>query len=146
MTEAGPSTASTSTATPSTATEPRPLAKGTSGRVSGKWWKEEKKPFKRSHLPPVLKSKSWEKQKEATNKEKAIRQLIKEQKEEREQADKAFVVTKEHLVMNRRKQAIVERRKTKEEKERLERMREKMSAKKLERLKKKLGRTKKINH
>ncbi|KAG8958883.1 hypothetical protein FRC00_002176 [Tulasnella sp. 408] len=134
MTEASPTAASTSTVAPSTAVEPRPLAKGTSGRVSGKWWKEEKKPFKRSHLPPVLKSKSWEKQKEAMNKEKAIRQLIKEQKEEREQADKA------------RKQAIVERRKAKEEKERLERMREKMSAKKLERLKKKLGRTKKINH
>ncbi|KAG9029301.1 hypothetical protein FS837_003599 [Tulasnella sp. UAMH 9824] len=134
MSEAGPCTASGSTATPSTPVEPRPLAKGTSGRVSGKWWKEEKKPFKRAHLPPVLKSKSWEKQKEAMNKEKAIRQLIKEQKEERAQADKA------------RKQAIVERRKAKEEKERLERMREKMSAKKLERLKKKLGRTKKINH
>ncbi|KAG8987851.1 hypothetical protein FRB90_003110 [Tulasnella sp. 427] len=133
MSEAGPSTATSSTTPSSTAVEPRPLGKGTSGRVSGKWWKEEKKPIKRTHLPPVLKSKSWEKQKEAMNREKAIRQLIREQREEREQAEKA------------RKQAIVDRRKAKEEKERLERMREKMSAKKLERLKKKLGRTKKIN-
>ncbi|KAG8908084.1 hypothetical protein FRB99_000528 [Tulasnella sp. 403] len=126
-------TESPAPSTQTTETVPLPLARGTS-RVSGKFWKDEKKPFKRSHLNPSVKSKGHDYDLAQKTKEIATRKLLKELKEEREQADKAW------------KTKIVERRKAREEQERIEMMRKKMSEKKLLRMRKKAGRTKKINH
>ncbi|KAG9014775.1 hypothetical protein FRB94_010622 [Tulasnella sp. JGI-2019a] len=129
-------TASTSAAAsqspPTTRVEPIPLGKGTS-RVSGKFWKEKRGPTKRSHLSPAVKSKSFAQRKELQTKEMAVRQYIKDLKQEKEAKDAA------------RKQAITDRKKAHAEEERLEAMKAKMGARRLDRLRRRQGRSKKIN-
>lgn len=47
---------------------------------------------RRSHLSSSVKTKSHSKQVEAMNREKAVRKLLKEMKEETENAEKEFVI------------------------------------------------------
>ncbi|KDQ07695.1 hypothetical protein BOTBODRAFT_38594 [Botryobasidium botryosum FD-172 SS1] len=112
---------------------PVDLRATSAGRTSGKNWKLQKSATKRSHLPEGVRTKSWEERMAKTTREAAIKKLEKEMKEEKQaEAD-------------RKRQAILDRRKAKEERERLELMKAKMSAKKLQRMRRKAGRTKKIN-
>ncbi|KAG8874022.1 hypothetical protein FRB97_006203 [Tulasnella sp. 331] len=131
----GPSTssASASTSTPASTVQPIPLGKGTNGRVSGKFWKENRGATKRSHLSPAIKSKSFEQRKALQTKEMAIRKYIKDLKDDKEAKDAA------------RKKSIADRKKAQAEKERLEKMKAKMGARRLDRLRRRQGRSKKIN-
>ncbi|KAI0094972.1 hypothetical protein BDY19DRAFT_879325, partial [Irpex rosettiformis] len=76
----------------------------------------------------------WEDRMQRTQKEKAIKQLHAELKEEK-QAE-----------IKRRKEITMERKKVAEERRRLEEDKAKMGARKAARLRRKAGRTKKINH
>ncbi|KAH8102503.1 hypothetical protein BXZ70DRAFT_928764 [Cristinia sonorae] len=112
---------------------PIPVAPTSAGRVSGKPWKYTKSATVRSNLPEGVKSK-WSERMEKTKKEKAIKQLQTELKEEK-QAEIA-----------RRREITLERKRAAEEKRRLEEDRAKMGARKAARLRRKAGRTKKLNH
>jgi len=87
----------------------------------------------RSHLPEGVKSKFGARM-EKTKKEKAIKALQTELKEEK-QAE-----------ITRRREITAERKRITEEKRRLEEDKAKMGARKAARLARKAGRTKKINH
>ncbi|CAL1695342.1 unnamed protein product [Somion occarium] len=112
---------------------PIPLGASSGGRVSGKPWKSQKTATVRSFLPEGVKSK-WEERMEKTKKEKAIKALQTELKEEK-QAE-----------IKRRKEITLERKKAAEERRRLEEDKAKMGARKAARLRRRAGRTKKINH
>ncbi|KAI0080264.1 hypothetical protein K474DRAFT_1657972 [Panus rudis PR-1116 ss-1] len=124
----------------STSTSPEPtsepvisLAPSAAGRVSGKPWKVPKSATVRSHLPEGVKTK-WEERMEKTKKEKAMKALQKELKEEKE------------AEIRRRREITLERKRAAEEKKRIEEEKAKMGARKAARLRRKAGRTKKINH
>ncbi|GJE85751.1 similar to rRNA-processing protein cgrA [Phanerochaete sordida] len=110
-----------------------PIAPSSAGRVSGKPWKLQKAATVLSHLPEGVKTK-WEERMQKTQKEKAIKKLQTELKEEKE-AEK-----------QRRREITLERKKAAEERRRLEEEKAKMGARKAARLRRKAGRTKKINH
>jgi len=109
------------------------LKSSSAGRVSGKPWKYQKTATVRSNLPNGVKSK-WAERMEKTQKEKSIKKLQVELREEK------------HAEITRRKEITIERRKAAEERKRLEEDKAKMGARKAARLRRKEGRTKKINH
>ncbi|KAF4623408.1 hypothetical protein D9613_002106 [Agrocybe pediades] len=113
---------------------PVPLASSSNGRVSGKPWKELKKPTGRSYIQPGVKAKSWEERMQKTQKALAIKKLETELKEEK-QAE-----------IQRRREVTMERKRIAEEKRRLEEAKVQMGARKAARLRRRAGRTKKINH
>ncbi|KAI0348415.1 hypothetical protein BDW22DRAFT_90092 [Trametopsis cervina] len=65
------------------ATSSVPIGASSAGRLSGKPWKPQKTAAVRSHLPDGVKTKSWEDRMQKTQKEKAIKQLQAELKEEK---------------------------------------------------------------
>lgn len=87
ISEAGPSTSPSSQSV-----EPIPLGQSSNGRLSGQFWKDAKKPGRRTRLNPAVKSKSWEAKMAQETKEKATIKYIKDLKEEKVQAEKAYVV------------------------------------------------------
>ncbi|KAJ2659067.1 hypothetical protein IWW48_003696 [Coemansia sp. RSA 1200] len=93
-------------------------------RVSGKVWKATKKPTNRTMMPKALKRSFEQRIREARDR-KALKQTEKEMKDEKEAARKAHVAR------------IVERRKKREEAERLAAQQEKMSLRKRMRVKRK---------
>lgn len=101
--------------------------------MSGKPWKDRKPASKRTHLSEGLKTKSWDERMRKKTEAAAVKKLERELKEERQAEIQARV------------EKIRERRKAKEERERLEFMKAKMSQKKIDRIRRKVGRTKKIN-
>ncbi|KAF9244575.1 hypothetical protein BU15DRAFT_71543 [Melanogaster broomeanus] len=108
------------------------LASSANGRVSGKAWKAAKSATVRSQSSVGHKTK-WQVRMEKTTREKAIKKLETELKEEK-QAEK-----------QRRRETTLERKKAAEERRRLEEDKAKMGARKAARLRRKAGRTKKIN-
>jgi len=110
------------------------LASSSNGRVSGKPWKETKKPTVRSHLQAGVKTKNWEDRMQKTQKALSIKKLQTELREEK-QAE-----------LKRRREVTAERKKAAEEKRRLEEAKAQMGARKAARLRRRAGRTKKINH
>ncbi|KAF8525049.1 hypothetical protein BU17DRAFT_83965 [Hysterangium stoloniferum] len=90
------------------------LRASTNGRVSGKNWKPKKTATRRSHLPDGVKAKSWEDRMEKTKKEKAIKKLQLEMKEEK-QAE-----------ITRRKEITAARKKAAQERQEFEEMRAKV--------------------
>ncbi|KAF9015511.1 hypothetical protein BDQ17DRAFT_1341198 [Cyathus striatus] len=110
------------------------LASSSNGRVSGKPWKLQKFATVRSHLPPGVKTTSWEARKEKEKKAAAIKKLQIELKDEK-QAE-----------IQRRREITLERKNAADEKRRLEEAKAQMGARKAARLRRKAGRTKKINH
>ncbi|PCH33840.1 hypothetical protein WOLCODRAFT_63927 [Wolfiporia cocos MD-104 SS10] len=130
---------------------PLALAPSAAGRVSGKPWKPRKSAAvyvpppsslprltrshpSRSHMPDGGKTRSWADRMQKTEKEKAIKKLQAELKEEKV------------AERNRRREITLERKKAAEERRRLEEDKAKMGARKAARLRRKAGRTKKINH
>jgi len=109
------------------------LTSSSSGRVSGKSWKPVKSATVRSHIPNGVKAKSWADRMEKTKKERAIKKLETEMKEEK-QAE-----------ITRRREITKERKKAAEERQRLEEEKAKMGQRKAARLRRKAGRSKKIN-
>ncbi|KAJ2509597.1 hypothetical protein H4217_008267 [Coemansia sp. RSA 1939] len=93
-------------------------------RVSGKVWKATKKPTNRTMMPKALKRSFEQRIREARDR-KALKQTEKEMKDEKEAVRKAHVAK------------IVERRKKREEAERLAAQQEKMSLRKRMRVKRK---------
>ncbi|KAK7694890.1 hypothetical protein QCA50_002078 [Cerrena zonata] len=118
---------------PAQAAVPIPLAQSSAGRVSGKSWKIPKTATVRSNLPRGVKS-TYEERMEKTTKEKAVKALERELKEEKK------------AEIQRRREVTLERKKAAEEKKRLEEDTAKMGAKRAARLRRRAGRTKKINH
>jgi len=108
------------------------LASSSNGRVSGKSWKPAKTATKRSFMQVGVKAKSWESRMLQTTKELAVNKLQNEMKHEKD------------AELARRREISTERRKAKEEKERLEILAAKMSAKKAERMRRRAGRSKKV--
>jgi rRNA-processing protein CGR1 len=110
------------------------LASTSNGRVSGKPWKEQKKPTVRSHLQAGVKTKNWQDRMEKTQKALSIRKLQAELREEKQ------------TELKRRREVTAERKRAAEEKRRLEETKAQMGARKAARLRRRAGRTKKINH
>ncbi|EKM61212.1 uncharacterized protein PHACADRAFT_247672 [Phanerochaete carnosa HHB-10118-sp] len=110
------------------------VAPSSRGRASGKPWKLQKVAVVRSHLPEGVKTRCWEERMQKTQKEKAVKKLQAELKEEK-QAEK-----------QRRREITLERKKAAEERRRLEEEKAKMGVRKAARLRRKAGRTKKISH
>ncbi|PSR75905.1 hypothetical protein PHLCEN_2v8819 [Hermanssonia centrifuga] len=69
---------------PTVSSEPTPISTSSAGRVSGKPWKYQKTATVRSHIPDGVKTKSWSERMEKTQKEKAVKKLQIELKEERQ--------------------------------------------------------------
>ncbi|KAJ5963136.1 hypothetical protein N7481_013441 [Penicillium waksmanii] len=113
-----------------TATAPAPEAPKSAGmRKNGKNWHDSsKKPFR-----PNSGLTSYAKRKEAADQAKAVKELEREMKDEKEAERKAHI------------QRIKDRRAAKEEKARYEKMAEKMHAKRVERLKRREKRNKLLN-
>ncbi|KAG1053747.1 hypothetical protein G6F46_007649 [Rhizopus delemar] len=98
-------------------------------RVSGKIWKIQKKAAVRTQQPKQLR-RTWDertKERERNNAMKALEKQLKQEKQDE---------------IDRKKQANLERKRIKEEKERQEALAAKMSAKRLARLKKREARKK----
>ncbi|THH33506.1 hypothetical protein EUX98_g628 [Antrodiella citrinella] len=110
-----------------------PISSSSGGRVSGKSWKYQKTSTVRSNLPEGVKCK-FSVRMEKTKKEKAIKALQTELKEEK-QAE-----------ITRRREITAERKIIVEEKLRLEEDKARMGAKKAARIARRAGRTKKIAH
>ncbi|KIK30366.1 hypothetical protein PISMIDRAFT_671554 [Pisolithus microcarpus 441] len=108
-----------------------PLASSSNGRASGKPWKALKKATVRSQCSKAHKAK-WEERMEQHKKEKAVKKLENELKEER------------RAELQRRREVTTERKRAAEERRRLEEEKVKMSARKAARLRRKAGRSKKI--
>ncbi|KAF9056508.1 hypothetical protein BJ165DRAFT_1522411 [Panaeolus papilionaceus] len=104
------------------------------GRVSGKPWKEQKKPTVRSYLQEGVKTKNWEDRMAKTQKALAIKKLQAGLKEEKEAEAK------------RRREVTKQRKEAAEERRRLDEAKAQMGARKAARLRRRAGRTKKINH
>ncbi|QPG72896.1 hypothetical protein FOA43_000199 [Brettanomyces nanus] len=103
---------------------------GRGARVSGKWWKKEKKVFRIRSLGVHS---SWKDREEQKLKDGQFKAKLKELKEEKEGERKAKI------------DRIKERREKQEEKERYERLATKMHRKKLERLKRREKRNKMLS-
>ncbi|KIM66316.1 hypothetical protein SCLCIDRAFT_365330 [Scleroderma citrinum Foug A] len=114
------------------ASDPIPLASSSNGRVSGKPWKAQKMATVRSQASKGRKT-QWEERMERTKREKAIKKLENELKEEK-QAEK-----------QRRRQITTERKKAAEERRKLEEDKAKMGVRKAARRRRQAGRTKKVN-
>ncbi|KAG0742648.1 hypothetical protein G6F57_010561 [Rhizopus arrhizus] len=98
-------------------------------RISGKIWKIQKKAAVRTQQPKQLR-RTWDertKERERNNAMKALEKQLKQEKQDE---------------IDRKKQANLERKRIKEEKERQEALAAKMSAKRLARLKKREARKK----
>ncbi|GJJ08740.1 hypothetical protein Clacol_002959 [Clathrus columnatus] len=108
------------------------LSNSANGRLSGKGWKAQKTAIRRSHLSEVLKT-SFEERMEKTQKEKAIKKLKMELKEEKN----AEILRRREITAARKKAAL--------ERQQFEEMKAKMGARKAARLKRKAGRSKKVN-
>ncbi|KAI6118999.1 hypothetical protein EV401DRAFT_2071895 [Pisolithus croceorrhizus] len=108
-----------------------PLASSSNGRASGKPWKVLKKATVRSQCSKAHKTK-WEERMEKNKREKAIKKLENELKEER------------RAELQRRRGITTERKKAAEERRRLEEEKAKMSARRAARLRRKAGRSKKV--
>ncbi|KAI0961844.1 hypothetical protein AcW1_000817 [Taiwanofungus camphoratus] len=111
-----------------------PLAASSAGRLSGKVWKHQRSATVRSSIPDGVKTKKWQERMQKTVKEKAIKMLQTELREEKK------------AEITRRREITLERKKAAEERRRLEEDKAKMGARKAARLRRKAGRTKKINH
>ncbi|TFK30782.1 hypothetical protein FA15DRAFT_662832 [Coprinopsis marcescibilis] len=112
---------------------PIPLASSSGGRVSGKAWKMQKTATVRSQLQPSLRTK-WDDRKRQETKDKAVKKLQTELKEEKE-AD-----------FQRRRQITMDRKKAAQDKIRIEEEKAKMGARKAARLRRRAGRSKTVNH
>ncbi|KIJ45145.1 hypothetical protein M422DRAFT_251338 [Sphaerobolus stellatus SS14] len=102
------------------------------GRVSGKGWKLEKAATRRTQMSSGLKT-PYEERMDKTQREKSLKKLQLEMKEEKEGEVK------------RRREITIARKKAALERQQFEEMKAKMSAKKAARLKRRAGRSKKVN-
>ncbi|KAG1139182.1 hypothetical protein G6F37_009933 [Rhizopus arrhizus] len=98
-------------------------------RVSGKIWKIQKKAAVRTQQPKQLR-RTWDERTKERERDNAMKALEKQLKQEKQDE------------IDRKKQANLERKRIKEEKERQEALAAKMSAKRLARLKKREARKK----